>query len=104
MSADGRVYIEFRELFERLAYEISWVKETRQSTAIKDNSQLSVNLSTFDATCLIDGLIVELPETPKPTLHEGRLMIPIEFLTKIMGIETDTLKIEEGVNFVFKDL
>ncbi len=104
MSADGRIYVEFRELFEMLAYEISWVKETRQSTAVKDNSQLSINLSTFDATYLVDGLVVELPETPKPTLHEGRLMIPIEFLTKIMGIETDTLKIKEGVDFVFKDL
>jgi hypothetical protein len=104
MSADGRVYIEFRELFELLAYEISWVKETKQSIAIKDNSTLSVNLSTFDATCLIDGIVVELPKTPKPTLHEGRLMIPIEFLIQIMGIDSDMLKIEEGIDFVFKDL
>lgn len=104
MSYEGRIYVEFRELFEGLAYEISWVKETRQSTALKDNSQISVNLTTFDTTCLIDGLVIELPKTPKPVLYEGRLMIPIEFMTQIMGIESESLIIEEGTDIVFKDL
>ncbi len=104
MSADGRIYVAFRELFDQLAYEISWVKETRQSIAIKDNAKFSVNLSTFDVTYMIDGLVVELPKLSKPTLYEGRLMIPIEYLTHIMGIETDTLKIIESDDIAFKDL
>ncbi len=104
MAADGRVYIEFRELFESLAYEISWIKETRESTAVTTNSAVSVNLLTFESTYSIDGVAVELPTLPKPTLYEGRLMIPLEFMTKIMGLEADAIKVIEGVGVVFKDL
>jgi len=104
MSSEGLVYIEFKEFFEMLDYEINWIKETRQSSAVKGNSQIIINLSTFDVTYLIDELVVNLTNTLKPTLYKGRLMIPIVFMTEIMGIDSESLKIIEGNDVVFKDL
>ncbi len=104
MSADGRVYVEFKELFEALSYEISWDQSTRLSRASNANSALGINLSTFEVIYSIDGVAVDLSKEAKPTLYEGRLMIPLTFVTKIMALDDVAFKVIEGVGIVFKDL
>ncbi|HAS72537.1 MAG TPA: hypothetical protein DCS67_00155 [Clostridiales bacterium UBA8960] len=103
MASDGRVYVSFRELFEMLAYEISWVKESGMAVAEKQDESLGINVNTYEGAYLVNEQLKALTFEPKPILVEGRLMVPMSFMTSFLNLDPSDITIIDRGQLVYKD-
>lgn len=103
MSSDGRVYVSFRELFETLAYEISWIKESDMAFAKKADESIGINIDTYEGAWLVNDQINALTFVPKPILIDGRLMVPMSFMTSFLGLDVSDVTIIDRGSIIYKD-
>jgi hypothetical protein len=102
-SSEGQVYVSFRELFDQLAYEITWVAETGKAVAANDGERIEVDLATYEGA-FIRETVKRMKIDPKPILVNGKLMVPIEFVMSFLDIDVDQLSYVDRGILVFKDL
>lgn len=102
-SADGQIYVSFRELFDLLAYEITWIGETGKAVASTGDERVEIDLNTYEGAW-IKQTAERMKIEPKPILVNGRLMVPLEFVMAFLDIDLEQLTFIDRGLLVFKDL
>lgn len=102
-SSDGQVYVSFRELFDQLAYEITWIADTGKAVASSDDERVEIDLATYEGA-FIKETVERMKIDPKPILVNGKLMVPIEFVISFLDIDVDQLSYVDRGMLIFKDL
>lgn len=107
-SHDGRTYIEFRELFDALLYNIEWIQLTNTAVAESEEQVISVDLDSMGAMLAknFEGIWEEKPVTfdSPPVIVNGRLMVPLSFVNQLLELNDDQMLIKPLGSWVYKDL
>lgn len=83
VNHEGRVLVPMRALFEKLGAEVNWDPETRMITAYK--GAVTVEMSPDTNLAAVNGQQVELDV--KPTIVEGRTLVPLRFVSTALGAD-----------------
>jgi hypothetical protein len=77
---DGRTFVPFRALFERLDAKIKWDAKTQTVTARQEDTQIVLTIGKKEA--LVNDTLVQLDVAP--SVIEGRTMVPLRFVTETL--------------------
>lgn len=83
-----QAYFPARELFEKLGYDVSWIKESQTVSIDQKGKQLL--LRSKDQYYLKDGVLKK--STQAPIQHKNRLMLPLSTTRQIFQTVTATPK------------
>lgn len=103
IASDGRLYMEFKEVMEKMSYKIIWLEGLKQVYASNETSEIRVSLRTLKVFMTQEGVKRELVSDDLPFLYEGRLMIPIDMLHMISGTEAEEITVHETNQYVYFD-
>lgn len=81
----GRTLVPLRAIFEKLGAEIEWDAETKTITAVKESTEITLQIGEKNATC--DGKVVVLDVPAK--IVNGRSMVPVRFVSEAMNSVVD---------------
>jgi len=79
----GRVLVPMRRIFEAFQAGVNWDEETKTITATKDSNTIVLIAGKQEA--LINGNVYHL-DVPASVV-EGRVMVPLRFISKALGAE-----------------
>lgn len=78
---NGRTLVPLRAIFEELGAEISWDAETKTITALREGTEVVLQIGNSIAK--VDGADVVLDVPAK--IVDGRTMVPVRFVSEAMG-------------------
>lgn len=103
-SAEGVVYVEFREIFEMFSYRLAWIPGEQRAVGISDAMAVSVDLKNHELLRIQNHNITMSKITPPPVMIDGRVMLPLVVAFEVLGIPTDDLVIVETGKNIYLDL
>ncbi len=82
---DGRTLVPMRGIFEALGAKVGWIDHSKTVTGTRNNK--TVKLRIGDNLAYIDGqeTILDVPAT----IIEGRTMVPVRFISEMLGEKVD---------------
>lgn len=103
IASDGRIYMEFKEVLEKMSYKIIWLEGLKQIYATNETSEIRVSLITMRVYLSRDGVKQEIVSSNMPFLNQGRLMIPIDILQILSGTEDTDITVQKTNEYVYYD-
>ena len=103
IASDGRIYMEFKEVLEKMSYKIIWFEGLKQVYATNENSEIRVSLVTLRIHLTKDGVKQEIVSSNLPFVYQGRLMIPIDILQVLSGAEDVEVTVQRTNQYVYYD-
>ncbi|MBB3108552.1 hypothetical protein FHS18_000580 [Paenibacillus phyllosphaerae] len=79
---DNSVYVQFKQLFQKLGYSINFVNETKTLTAVSADKKVNITLKTTGAT--VNGKAFS---NAKALFAEGRVLVPLRFVGETAGLK-----------------
>jgi hypothetical protein len=77
---NGRTFVPFRALFERLDAKIKWDAKTQTVTARQEDTQIVLTIGKKEA--MVNDTLIQLDVAP--SVIEGRTMVPLRFVTETL--------------------
>lgn len=102
--SSGRVLVPFRQIAEGLDVNVDWDQKTKQVTAQYKSEFKSkiVKIPVNGKTATVDSAIVALDVPAK--IINGRIMVPLRFLTQSFGAKVDWNSKSREVNITIWEL
>lgn len=89
----SRILVPIRGVFEQLGATLTWNPASQTVTATRGATKTVVTVGKRDA--VVDGRVANV-ETP-PIIAEGRVMVPLRFLSQALGAKVEWLGAERTV-------
>lgn len=80
---NGRTFLPFRALFEKVGATVGFDAATRTVTANRFGKEIRLTIGS--TTAYVDGRAVALDAAP--FIHEGRTMVPVRFVGEALGMQ-----------------
>ncbi|MEN6390426.1 MAG: stalk domain-containing protein [Syntrophomonas sp.] len=96
---NGRVMVPISSVFKALGAEVTWVSETQ--TILGKKYLTSMTLQVGQPHAIINGIDLAL-DSP-PVIIDGRTLVPISFIARVMGAEVMWDAPSETVSVVVSD-
>ena len=82
---DGRTLVPMRGIFEALGAEVGWIDHSKTVTGTRNNKTVKMRID--DNMAYIDGAetILDVPAT----IINGRTMVPVRFISEMLGEKVD---------------
>ena len=84
-SIQGRTMVPLRGIFEALGATVTWDAQTKQITAVKENT--TIRLTLDNTTAYINDSAQTLDAAP--LLYEGSTLVPARFVAEALGATVD---------------
>ncbi|MDW7671877.1 MAG: stalk domain-containing protein [Bacillota bacterium] len=82
---DGRVMLQMNEVFRALGAEVQWVEASRTILINRNQQVLSMSLDEGTVQTPEGLMLIE----PSPYISEGRTMVPLRFISELLGYQVD---------------
>ncbi|MGE5673159.1 MAG: ABC transporter substrate-binding protein [Mycobacterium leprae] len=84
-NVNGRMYVPFRAIFEKMGATVTWDGDTRTVTADRDG--VEINLTIGKSTAYVNGRAKTLDAAPY--ISNDSTMVPLRFIAEALGAEVN---------------
>lgn len=96
MMVASRIVVPMRGVFERMGAKLTWDQAMRTVTAERSGKVVVLTMGKNSAE--VDGAFVPLDQPAMSV--QGRVMVPLRFLSASLGVKVDWLKAERTVALI----
>ncbi len=96
MMVASRILVPMRGVFERMGAQLRWDQAMRQVTAERNGKSVVLTMGKNQAE--VDGAMIPLDQPA--TSVQGRVMVPLRFLSTSLGVKVDWLAADRTVALI----